>query len=91
LCTFLDLRFKLVEFTKFQSAGSIKSFAVDLVTKELNRQRSSQTEESEDAAGNLSRTEEFSVREEFDSIFATAQPRGTALSGAIAEIQRYLE
>jgi hypothetical protein len=90
LCTFLDPRFKLAAFTNSQAADSIKSFAVEL-EREFNRQRLSQTVESEDAARNLSRTEKFSVWEEFDSIIATAEPWSTVLSGAIAEIRRYLE
>lgn len=89
LCTFLDPRFKLFGFSNPKAGDSIKSFVTELATKEMNRRRSNQVEEPD--VSNIPATEKFSVWEDFDTVVATSQPRSTPMSGAIVEVQRYLD
>ncbi|KAL0811816.1 hypothetical protein ABMA28_009244 [Loxostege sticticalis] len=87
-CMFLDPRFKLY----FEDAGVAEQTKQRILAMVAQEQRTEATTSTEDQIQEPSvSSTKSSIWKDFDSRMATVQPRGTAQSRAILEVQRYLD
>lgn len=96
ICTFLDPRFKTHGFSNPKAADDVKKHIIDLVTKDIHESLNSKETDSitkvqDHSSQNKNESVEFSAFEEIDSILSKVKPTRTPLTGAITEVQRYLE
>ncbi|XP_050314913.1 E3 SUMO-protein ligase ZBED1-like [Anthonomus grandis grandis] len=100
LCTFLDPRFKMIPFSEEFLKVNLKKRVIGMVTSILlGRQSAKETattaEKETELNVNISESdsdEELSIWGAFQkTVFSNAQPKSTANSQAIVEVQRYLE
>ncbi|XP_068083192.1 zinc finger BED domain-containing protein 4-like [Anabrus simplex] len=89
LCTFLDPRYRKPGFVDTTAAEAAKKHALELATKVFRQEKQPETQPSapQEATSNC----DSSVWEEFDRMIANTQPQGTGTSGAIVQVQRFLQ
>lgn len=89
ICTFLDPRFKNLAFCDSDRPAHIKDIVTTLVSERYSYQKHQTIQEEDITEGGSPK--ELSIWRSFDTYVSHNKPRGTSLSHAIIEVQRYLE
>lgn len=89
--TLLDPRFKLLAFQDPGAADTIKKELIHLVARKNEESRPQIIPSTEETVATNVEAESLSVWGAFKKKVKHAQPPGTAMSSAIAEVQRYVE
>ncbi|XP_072392289.1 zinc finger BED domain-containing protein 4-like [Diabrotica undecimpunctata] len=93
ICTFLDPRFKMIAFSNQNYGENTKKKVTEYITKLISQEvyEMNQPPKEEMEQQNNEEDDEISVWGTFEKAAAVNQPKGTATSRAIIEVQRYLE
>jgi hypothetical protein len=88
--TFLDARFKNLAFSDVTAAENTKKIVTEAVSEIYNYEANQQPTEIPDEIEDNTPTE-LSIWSSFETFVSAHKPRGTSMSRAIIEVQRYLE
>lgn len=98
MCTFLDPRFKHLAFSLSSYAENARKLVTNALINNLEIDINLKAtdlnivvEEEKDVSEENKISEEFTVWAAFDKTVATTKPKGTPMSRALVEIQRYME
>ncbi|KAF2902321.1 hypothetical protein ILUMI_03859 [Ignelater luminosus] len=90
ICTFLDPRFKTLTFSNAKKTDSVKKLIIEAVSSKISENDITEVEDVPISETNVEE-EEFSIWYSFDKRVSESQSKGTSVSRAIIEVQRYLQ
>ncbi|XP_039292708.1 zinc finger BED domain-containing protein 4-like [Nilaparvata lugens] len=93
MTTFLNPRFKNLTFSESKSAENAKQYVKNALAQRMNSMinMATECEATQQEEKNGDEDDEFKVWSTYEKTVSETKPRGTPLSRAIVEIQRYLD